>query len=93
MHANILPFRQDRHNCMKRKVDEPFKKVLEGGRDERRKDDHRHCRIIEIGRPIFDRNYNFSVQKLTELVIFKKSIYSAPEHARSILMVDLNSSK
>ena len=25
MHANIFPFRQDRHNCMKRKVDEPFK--------------------------------------------------------------------
>ena len=44
-------------------------RVLESGRDERRKD-HRHCRIIEIGRPIFDRNYNFSVQKLTELVKF-----------------------
>ena len=78
--------------ALKRKVDEPLK-VLESGRDERRKPDHRYCRIIEIGRPIFDRNYNFSVQKLTELVIFKKSIYSAPEHARSILMVDLNSSK
>ena len=25
-------------------------------------DDHRHCRNIEIGRPIFDRNNNFSVQ-------------------------------
>ena len=24
MHANIFPFRQDRHNCMKRKVDEPY---------------------------------------------------------------------
>ncbi len=22
MHANIFPFRQDRHNCMKRKVNE-----------------------------------------------------------------------
>ena len=60
MHANIFPFRQDRHNCMKREVNEPLK-VLESGRDERRKD-HRHCRNIEIGRPIFDRNYNFSVQ-------------------------------
>jgi hypothetical protein len=24
--------------------------------------DHRHCRNIEIGRPIFDQKYNFSVQ-------------------------------
>jgi hypothetical protein len=61
MHANIFPFRQDRYNCMKREVNEPLK-VLESGRDERRKPDHRHCRIIEIGRPIFDRKYNFSVQ-------------------------------
>ena len=55
------PFKQDEPESMRREVDEPFKKVLEGGRDERRKD-HRHCRNIEIGRPIFDRNYNFSVQ-------------------------------
>ncbi len=29
MHANIFPFRQDRHNCMKRKVNErKFRKGL-----------------------------------------------------------------
>jgi hypothetical protein len=72
--------------CEKERLTNPLK-VLESGRDERRKDDHRHCRIIEMGRPISSSNYNFSVQNI------KKTIYSAPEHARSILMVDLNSSK
>ena len=83
------PFRQDEPEACEERL---MNASSESGRDERRKD-HRHCRNIEIGRPIFDRKYNFSVQKLTELVIFKKSIYSAPEHARSVLMVDLNSSK
>ena len=34
---------KDEPESMRREVDEPFKKVLEGGRDERRKDDHRPC--------------------------------------------------
>ncbi len=41
---HILPLKQDGSERMKRKVDEPLK-VLESGRDERRKD-HRHCRNI-----------------------------------------------
>ena len=78
---------------MKRKVDEPFKgsrKRLAVTNNGRTTIDT--VSLIEI-EDLFRSNYNFSVQKLTELVIFKKSIYSAPEHARSILMVDLNSSK
>ena len=38
---HILPLKQDGSESMKREVDEPLK-VLESGRDERRKD-HRHC--------------------------------------------------
>ena len=68
---------------MKREVDEPLK-VLESGRDERRKD-HRHCRNIEIGRPIFDRKCNFLVQT-------KKSIYSAPVRLIDGLTPDLSMS-
>ena len=38
---HILPLKQDGSESMKREVDEPLK-VLESGRDERRKD-HRPC--------------------------------------------------
>jgi hypothetical protein len=49
MHANIFPFRQDRHNCMKRNgLYEPLKVQQNGWGDEKRKDDHRPCRKIEI---------------------------------------------
>jgi hypothetical protein len=45
MHANIFPFRQDRHNCMNRKVNErKFGKGLAVTNDGRT--DHRHCRNI-----------------------------------------------
>jgi hypothetical protein len=41
MQVENIPFRQDGPESMKREVDEPLK-VLESGRDERRKD-HRPC--------------------------------------------------
>jgi hypothetical protein len=40
MHANIFPFRQDRHNCMKRIW--LTNASSESGRDEQWKEDHRH---------------------------------------------------
>ncbi len=74
---HILPLKQDGSESMKREVDEPLgsRKWLAVTNDG--STDHRHCRNIEIGRPIFNRKDNFSVQT-------KKSIYSAPEHARTI---------
>jgi hypothetical protein len=58
---HILPLKQDGSERMKREVNEPLGSrswlaVTNDGIV------HRHCRNIEIGRPIFDRNYNFSVQ-------------------------------
>ncbi len=47
----------------------------ENGRgDEKWKDDHRQCRKIEIGRPIFNRNTIFRFK-------LKSRFNSTPEHA------------
>jgi hypothetical protein len=77
---------------MKGKVDEPNGSRKRLSRDERRRTTIDTVSLIEI-EDLFRSNDNFSVQKLTSLVIFKKPFILAPEHARSILMVDLNSSK
>ena len=51
---------------MKREADEPLK-VLESGRDERRKDDHRHCRNIVRLEDLFSiENANFQFKLMSE---------------------------
>ena len=76
---------------MKGKVDEPNGSRKRLSRDERRRTTIDTVSLIEI-EDLFRSNDNSSVQKLTSLVIFKKPFILAPEHARSILMVDLNTS-
>ena len=58
---HILPLKQDGSERMKRKVDEPLK-VLESGRDERRKD-HRYQEILSDCKTYFRSKIQFFCSK------------------------------
>ncbi len=61
MYANISVLGRIDTNAWKEMVNMNFN-VWENDRGDERRKDHRPCRKIEIGRPISNQKYNFSVQ-------------------------------